>query len=294
MARKNIFDQMKTHQNFQKEIQRIEQLLQDGSGIIIETVSKYITDEPTRDHISIEKFVDVFAFKDWDYRGTCINCEDLRESLNLEELLNEYYNDPKIDEILNYAEYVANILYLVKTVELKPACTIIRTPVLSAVRKNLVTLLDWLNYEQKTFKTKKRVLVVEKNASATAVAEIVDDDLAYRTIQYNHNMLKGNIAAKKSILLAMGAELEPKRKEIKAINKDLEDSIFFMLNNVELRHNNGSENDKNYKEFVAKMSKKTLEQWYDELYQMMLIAFLELDQQGRMIKISKLKNDITN
>ena len=104
--------------------------------------------------------------------------------------------------------------------------------------------------------------------------------------------MKGDVAKKKAILLALGSDLEPQRAEIKSLDKDLEDSIFFMLNNLDLRHNNRKKGDKNYKEKVAKMSKAKLEGWYDELYQMMLLAFLELDNKERSERVSGLKTKI--
>ena len=49
------------------------------------------------------------------------------------------------------------------------------------------------------------------------------------------------------------------------------------------------EGDKNYKETVAKMSKDELENWYDETYQLCLLAFLELDNVERTKKVVELK-----
>ena len=60
---------------------------------------------------------------------------------------------------------------------------------------------------------------------------------------------------KKQILLALGSELEPKRRELEKRNKQLSEDIFFMLNNLNLRHNNRSKKDKNYKAYVANMQK---------------------------------------
>lgn len=87
----------------------------------------------------------------------------------------------------------------------------------------------------------------------------------------------------------MGAELEAKRKKLHTINAVLENDIFFMLNNLNIRHNNKNKGDKNYKEYVAKMRKDRLEKWYDELYQMILLAFLLMDNTKRADRVKELK-----
>ena len=66
-----------------------------------------------------------------------------------------------------------------------------------------------------------------------------------------------------------------------------------MLNNMNIRHNNRSKKAQSkYKEYVAKMTKKQLEKWYDELYQMILLAFLLLDNVDRAKKVKELKNKV--
>ena len=61
-----------------------------------------------------------------------------------------------------------------------------------------------------------------------------------------------------------------------------------MLNNMNIRHNNISEG-KNYKDAVSKMNESTIEEWYDETFQLILLAFLELDNEERLSKIGELK-----
>jgi len=140
---------------------------------------------------------------------------------------------------------------------------------------------------------KNCILVIEAKKEVTAVAEIVPSAMAFDIINYNHRSMQGEIELKKSILIAMGAELEPKRKELLALNKQLTEDVFFMLNNLNVRHNNRSKKDKGkYKEHEAKMSKTRLEKWYDELYQMMLLAVLLLDNVERAVKIKDLKEKI--
>ena len=41
------------------------------------------------------------------------------------------------------------------------------------------------------------------------------------------------------------------------------------------------------------MDSASLENWYDELYQMMLLAYLQLDQVGRNTRVKALKQTVT-
>lgn len=293
MGRKSIFEQLSGKMNFVSEIRRIDKLLKDKSGINIKVFPENFSlfQEPQLINMGIEKFVDMYIFKAWKGRGTCIDCNDMLETLNLKEILKDTGNITESD-ILTYLEYAANILRLVNKVKLKDGASYDMTDIYYAVLDNVRSCLDWLNFETKTLAKKDIVLVVEKNAAATSVAELVDEELAYSIISYNHFLLKGNVDEKRKILLKLADEIEPKRRELEKINSKLTDNIFFMLNNLNIRHNNRSVGDKNYKECVAKMSKKKLEEWYGEVYQEILLANLLLNDENRKEKIEELKRNM--
>lgn len=105
-------------------------------------------------------------------------------------------------------------------------------------------------------------------------------------------MLQGNIEGKKEILLKFADILEAKRNELKGINKTIATNVFMLFNNMNIRHDNCSEGSPYYIEYVANMPKRELERWYDETYQLALLALLELDNIERNRKISGLKNCI--
>ena len=154
--------------------------------------------------------------------------------------------------------------------------------------------LSHYGYKGEYFPDLEQLIVIEDKPEATAVAEIVPNEISLKVLRYNHFSLKGDLQAKKEILLALGEQLEPKRKQLSCIASDLADNIFFMLNNLHLRHNNKVYGDKNYRKVVADMDDSTLEHWYDELYQMILLAFLQLDQVDRNAKILELKQTISS
>lgn len=88
----------------------------------------------------------------------------------------------------------------------------------------------------------------------------------------------------------MANKYEGMKSNIKSLNSKLDDDIGFMLNNIHIRHNNKS--GKSKKDYVSKMRKDTMEKWYDETYQMLLLAFLLNEQPSRSKKISQLKEKI--
>lgn len=64
-----------------------------------------------------------------------------------------------------------------------------------------------------------------------------------------------------------------------------------MINCMNVRHNNCDASDKTkYKPQFAALTDKEKEEWYDEIYQEALMAFLSLEQVERNKKISDFKN----
>lgn len=287
MKKKNIFDIINAQRHPLLEISRIDELLNKKGGVYVadDIFNAFAEGTP----ISAIQYIDDNLFKSWKQRGTCIDCTDFRYALDIAELPK---TDDKltIDFILNYCEYAANMIFLLRQ---RIASGDRTTNIVDAAEENIKKFLAWYNYELKYHPDKEKVLVVSTNVTATSVAENRENQtLAYSVIEYNHYVLRGNIERKKEILLAMGSDLEPRRKELVVLNKRIETSIFFMLNNLNIRHNNRQKGDKHYVEKVAKMQKSTIEKWYDKLYQLMLSAYMLLDGTEIMADVDKLKSDI--
>lgn len=295
MGRKSIFERLSGKMNFSSEIVRIDKLLKDNTGVSIKVFLRDLPfyQEPKFTYMGIEEFVDTYAFKTWKGRGTCINCNDMLETLGLRGIFNNLENITEND-ILNYLEYAANILRLVNSVKLIDEASYAVTNVYNAVLENVNSCLNWLNYETRFITKKDIVLVVEKNAAATSVSEIVDEDLAYSIISYNHFLLKGNIEEKRKILLKLANEIEPRRNKLENINYELTDNIFFMFNNLNIRHNNRIVGDKYYNEYVANMNEEELEGWYDKLYQKILLVYLLVDDEKVKKEVKELRKNVKN
>lgn len=277
--RKSIFDIASASINISNEVDRIV-------SMSVEEKSTYYPPY----NLTLFEFVDQRCFRDWSYRGHFVNVKDFLEAVNYNEIIKSAKNgDTKAFMIL--IELTYNLWSLAYY-------DIIDKDSLSKWNNNFFHLRDVMldnleKYNHKAYIDDERILIIEDKPEVTAVAEIIKQDLAIDIIRYNHRSMQGEIELKKKILISLGSELEPKRKELQVLNKQLSEDIFFMLNNMNLRHNNRSKKDMGkYKEYVAKMTKARLEKWYDELYQMMLLAFLLLDNVDRTENVKKLKEKI--
>lgn len=272
--RKNIFQILQEQFDMHTEINRIYEVFK--SHLFNKNTFVY----------SPEKLVDEFVFQNWTQRNRCINTSDMKDSLGINSILRK--EDPTMNELIIFLEYVENILNLAWKYKMNND-DVLYYPKYNILRENLDDLLDRINHEKYVFDDEEMVLIAEKNAEATAVAEIVDTKTSLKVIKYNHYLLKGDIQAKKDIILELATKLEPKRKQLEKLDNKLSSNLFYLLNNLNLRHNNVDKTNKNYKDAVAKMRKDTLEKWYDETYQLELLAFLLLDNEKRNKKVDELK-----
>ena len=87
-------------------------------------------------------------------------------------------------------------------------------------------------------------------------------------------------------------QLEARKKELNSLNSSLSSDLFYLLNNMNIRHNNIDSNSTSYKKGVADMPEEELEEWYDRTYDICLYAFMTLDQAERNAKIKELKKKI--
>jgi hypothetical protein len=163
---------------------------------------------------------------------------------------------------------------------------------LEAIMTTLSLDLEMMNHHFKRLDD-NRIIVVETNPAATAVSELVEPDLSDKIIEYNHYMLRGDLAKKREILRALSHRYDAIKPTLKGINSAIEDKASFLLNNLNIRHNNKDKQSKDYRKFIAGMSDTDLEHWYDETYQTILFALLAVDQFARNQAIDALKTKIS-
>lgn len=281
--RKSIFDIVAESIDMESETNRLVAMSSEENVLVINSYP----------YKTLFDYVDEYCFKDWAQRSHFIDVDDFLQALEFEDLKDEaVYN---VDSFLTLVELIYNFWELShnKFDDDEKGYRLQWCGNYYHLKDVMDDVLSQYNHVAYINEEKECVLVVEDKPEVTAAAEIMPTPtLAVDVVKYNHRSLRGEIEQKKKILLAMGAELEAKRKRLHTINSALENDIFFMLNNLNIRHNNKSKGDKNYKEYIAKMRKDRLEKWYDELYQMILIAFLLMDNAKRADKVKELKSKI--
>lgn len=285
MSRKSIFDILAERYDIEKDIERMDLLFTDINVITVSSGR-------SRSHYTLGGFITAYCFDDWIGRGHCLDIDDFLENVEYSKNYTNSSND-NMDACLSVIETIYNF-WTMAGIYAAQNEDIILTKEYFHLGKIMSDCLSQLNHKTVYIAEKEQLLVIEDRPEITAVAEIVEPPLALEIIRYNHHSMRGNISHKRAVLRTLGAELEPKSKTLASINNTFKESIFFMLNNLNIRHNNCDAADtKRYSHFVEKMDNTELEYWYDELYQMILLAFLELEQLARIPKIKQLKGSVT-
>ena len=273
MGRRNFFDRLVRTFNFQKEYQKIESLvLQPHSlhGYSIED--------------SIERY-----FKDWKYNANYLSFKELRDQLGFTFERDGYYDLPSgiikdVNDFFDYCEMIINMIVLLPEEEAE-----YHGKNVNEIIRLIDYDLDFLNHRIR--KIDDKYLIIQKDATASEVVDIVEDSLAKIILEYNHYLLKGDLEKKKNILIKIANALEPLKGEIKATNYQLYKDYFYLINNMDIRHNNCDSSDtSNYNAYFDKLTINEKEEWYDEIYQMSLLIFLLLENRNQTKKISDLKS----
>lgn len=258
-----------------KEYERLyamfyEQSIPDGNGVLMSLYSCCAAN-----------------FFNFPFRKTCISLADFDDSFRFH--FEKFPGNCDIDYLVRFCEYSYNLAFANQQY-LSHIFMIAMNQANQLYLTQIKTVIEAIGYMENT----KNGLTdfVPKDQAAISVAEILDPALSYKVIEYNHHSMKGDLERKKATLLCLADILEPQRQRLSTINSTLEDNVFFLFNNVNLRHNNADSEGKKYIPFVAGLKENEIEQWYDDTYQMCLLAFLELDNVERKTRIKQLKQDV--
>ncbi|WP_026497109.1 hypothetical protein [Butyrivibrio sp. WCD3002] len=271
MARVHFFEAIERDNNFPKEYIKLEKMCAEEYGSIY-----YHT------HISINSWIEK-NFRQWRRRSNYTSFTELRVQLGF-SAKNYAIIASNIDlnQYLLFCEMLLNVIaglreYKVDSLE----------KVIKALDETIKATIEKAGLEIREIDGD--ILIVEKNAVATEVAE-KHAELAEIVIEYNHYLLKGDLKRKKELLKQLADALEPKRKVLSGLNKSQTDDFFYLVNNMNVRHNNCDPKDTfKYNKKFADLSQAEKESWYDLIYEQGLSLFVLLDQQERNKKIDAFK-----
>lgn len=278
---RNFYQRMEQEIDFDNEYRKLEVLLFSNNREVPESMNTIIRR----------------YFLAWRHRDIYTSFEELRNAVGFPVRLRddtlEFGNSPHdMNDYFAYSEMIIGILIDFEDQKLFPREVINGG---KAIVQNIERVLSKVGYRFIVQNQDGRVLVCKKDAAASAVAEISPQAISDAVLEYNHYLLKGNISRKRELLSLIALDLEPRRKEIGAIANTAGDDFFFLVNNLNIRHNNTDASDKaKYKPEVANMQKATLEELYDKTYRLALFLYLSLEYNQYKTKFRALRDLITN
>ena len=257
MGRANFADILKRGKvDIAKEYRRLLVLFYDGNCPIVVLAEKHFFDCP--------------------YRGTCLSLKEFDQEYKF--FFPRHGVGGDIDTLLLFCEYSLNLTTHITTL---PDIEIIND-----YHRHIHLVMEKISYEE-IHNDEGMILFIPKSQPASEVAAIVPAALSYKTLEYNHHSLKGNLQAKLEILKQMADEIEPKRKKLREIQWP-DEKVFFQLLNKFVRHNN------NDNPIIAAMLPDETEKVYDDIYQMWLLAELVLDNIERKNRMQELLGKINS
>lgn len=230
------------------------------------------------------------------FRGTCLSLDEFNDLHGF-----HFEKDPtnfNIDHLISLCEYIENLLMAYQCVPLSypygygnMPTKLINVQFYLQQISQVIEKIGYMQAEQNGL-----TIFVEKDPAAIAVAEseFIPESLSYRLISYNHYSMKGNLAEKKATLLDLANLLEPQRINLERIDKTFARDLFYAFNNFHIRHNNADPQSPKFKKPIGDLPKEQLEFWYDEVYQMCLLAILRLEHADRKKTFEALKSEIEN
>ena len=218
-----------------------------------------------------------------------MSCKEMLK--DIKEYIKDY-NIPDNEACLLKLEYYANILQLIDiNLDFIYSQTILRaTDAFGLAIENLNYLLEHLNYEKLIISKEEKVLLVPKKPEATAVAEISSENTALAILMYNHSSLKGDVEEKRKLLYQISLEYETLLKNPIEGYNDFFNKTNQLLNNLHIRHDNKTKDGN--KNLIIEIDDNELENWYDELYQLLLFCVLIHDNLERKNRVANFLKSI--
>ena len=282
MARKSIFELYQQNNDMERDYSRIYALALS---------EKCITKVSNPNNGWDLKSVFEIEFRDWKQRGRCITLNDYFDTIGFETI--KLGAGSFANQFLTYIEIVYNAWCFVDKKIQKNRTSVRWGADGKELRRLMDEVLSEMNQKAYYDPETEQCLIGEDSPQVTAAVEATEPETASQILHYNHRQLAGEISKKKTILHNLAKYLEGRESELKSINMQLFTDLNTVFNNLDIRHNNIAQRECfDYKEKLARMSPEELEKWYDDVYQLILLAILEMDNVKRRKRLRTLIQDI--
>lgn len=247
-----------------KEYQRLESLFSQNISIVLP--NSYSNPYPLKFlKITIETYAESYFIK-WEHKETCRSIADMRDDLGISK--EQLSNGVKEEQLLTFIELVINLLELIRKNYYHNENNETN---IDDISNHISILLDKLGYKPSHIEKIDYWYIVTKDQASTAAAE-THPDIADKVIEYRRFDLKGNLERKKEIIYHMGLKFEAIKDKLKGTDfNKITENAGFLLNNLNIRHNNLDKDTENKK---INMIDKELEEWYDKTYDTLLLALM--------------------
>ena len=236
---------------------------------------------------TLENYADKRSFSHWKAKEGCEDTDEMRAGLNIDGILRSA--NPSESEVLTYLQYVINISELCRRSYNKEEAQgyefDIRnyTQLISRVRD----LLRRLHYDYRYVEQKEFIFIVPHDPAADAAIPDVPGNPLYGALtEYRSTSSAGNLARKRELLQEIGRTIENYPDNLKNGNNLLYSRIEFLLNNINIRYDNTSGEER--VERVSQMNEGELEDWYDETFRMLLVRILQRENLDRIDRVDRL------
>ena len=220
-------------------------------------------------------------FEELSLRGTTVDIDDFNKRYQLD--FEPYPTCSSSEDLLLLCEYSLNFAW-----GLSRDCGLVNEECVSAVIRQVGLIEQKLGY--RAVEADGLLVLVEDDSDLAESAENASDSAAADLFRYRYRGLKGDLPGKRAILIRLIGEIEPRRKELESVAKAFANDLFFMVNSLDIRHNNSgvAKSGGRYTPAVE-MSNDELEGWYDRIHSMIAAAHLLLSYSDTKADVDLLK-----
>jgi len=232
--------------------------------------------------MSFEKCIDEYLFPSWPNRDLSATVKQYREKRHIADCSKLKKED---DTCFMYLEFLYNMMKL-----LSDNCGSLPIEIHRQKESNLIeninAICSSLNFEFRRI-NKNQYRLFEIDSAITSILKLVHPSVASAILDYNYYFNRNSTVKKRKALKVIADDFESIRSKLESNNfKSLCSDLGFILNNLNVRHNN-SKNP-----IVKAMKPSEFNTWYDYAFRMYLQARLALERIEKQSAFDVMKNEV--